>query len=90
MNVTPGVRWLLTTAGGVVLVFIGGLVASGGSKTGLALIAAGAGGFVIGRLFSLPVPRRQDTTFRGSRRAASAATRQGPPPAPVGERSPRR
>jgi hypothetical protein len=90
VNVTPSVRWLLTTVGGVALVFLGGLVASGGSNTGLALIAAGAGGFVIGRLFSLPVRRRHDTTFRGSRRAADAATRQGLPPAPVEERSQRR
>jgi hypothetical protein len=83
-------RWFLTTAAGVVLVFAGGILTAGGSTDGLVLMAAGAVGFVVGRVSCLPARHRQPAFAVPHQRAGNVPTRQGRAPAPGGGRPRRR
>jgi hypothetical protein len=83
--------WFAITASGVVLVFAGGFLTAGGSSRGLLLMAAGAVGFLAGRLSLLLGPRRRHTPHAGyapapPRRAGQRPNRQGRPPMPVQRR----
>jgi hypothetical protein len=81
---------LLATAGGVILVFVGGFLTAAGSTSGLVMVAVGAASLVVGRAFALPPRQRTERGFRGSRRARRAAAREARLPASAGGRSQRR
>jgi hypothetical protein len=66
--------WLLTTGGGVVLVFTGGYLTAGGRPYGLALIGVAIAGFLVGRISCLPSRRRQ----RGAMSAGLPGDHTGP------------
>jgi hypothetical protein len=86
------VGWLLTTLGGVALVFVGGYLTAGGRPYGLALIAVAAAGFLIGRISSFPTRRRYGPRAAGvpRQRTGPTNTRRGHPAVQGRDRSEQR
>jgi hypothetical protein len=84
--------WLLTTVGGVVLVFVGGYLTAGGRPYGLVLIAVAAVGFLVGRISSLPTRRRYRTVAPAlpRQRTGPTNTRRGHPAVQGRDRSEQR